>query len=72
MISRVRDALLCSNGRARVGGEHRDAELRGFWDFLRKEGSLLRSRSLDSGTKVRTWVTYTRDGQPHKEPTLDK
>jgi antitoxin component YwqK of YwqJK toxin-antitoxin module len=55
------------NGLPRFKGEYRDGEMHGYWEFFRKDGSLMRSGSLNAGKQVGTWTTYTRDGQPHKE-----
>jgi antitoxin component YwqK of YwqJK toxin-antitoxin module len=41
--------------------------MHGFWEFFRKDGSLMRSGYFDRGVQVGVWTTYTRDGHPHKE-----
>ncbi len=55
------------NGLPRLKGEYRGGEMHGYWEFFRKDGSLMRSGSFNGGKQVGTWTTYTRDGQPHKE-----
>ena len=61
---------LYNNGLPRFKGDYRDGEMHGFWEFFRKDGSLMRSGSFDGGKQVGTWTTFTRDGQPHKETQL--
>lgn len=58
---------LYDNGLARFKGEYLDGEMHGFWEFFRKDGSLMRSGYFDRGVQVGIWTTYTRDGHPHKE-----
>ena len=58
---------LYDNGLPRFKGEHKNGAMHGFWEFFRKDGSLMRSGRFDNGKQVGVWTTYTRDGEPHKE-----
>jgi antitoxin component YwqK of YwqJK toxin-antitoxin module len=58
---------LYDNGLPRFKGEYLDEEMHGFWQFFRKDGSLMRSGSFDRGVQVGIWTTYTRDGNALKE-----
>jgi len=35
----------------------------GFWEFFRKDGSVMRSGRFDAGEQVGTWTTYDRTGR---------
>jgi antitoxin component YwqK of YwqJK toxin-antitoxin module len=58
---------LYDNGLPRFKGEYQNGEMHGFWEFFRKDGSLMRSGSFDNGKQIGVWITYARDGKPHKE-----
>ena len=55
------------NGLPRFKGEYKDGKMHGFWEFFRKDGSLMRSGSFESGKQVGAWRTFTRDGSLVKE-----
>jgi antitoxin component YwqK of YwqJK toxin-antitoxin module len=58
---------LYDNGLPRFKGDYQNGEMHGFWEFFRKDGSLMRAGSFDNGKQIGVWITYTRDGKPHKE-----
>ena len=55
------------NGLPRFKGEYLDGEMHGFWEFFRKDGTLMRSGSFERGVQVGTWITYDKLGEPYKE-----
>ncbi len=38
----------------------------GYWEWFRKDGTLLRSGFFDSGTQVGEWTTYDAKGKAYK------
>ena len=50
------------NGLARFKGEYLDGEMHGYWEFYRKDGSLMRSGEFNSGKQVGVWKTFDRSG----------
>jgi antitoxin component YwqK of YwqJK toxin-antitoxin module len=58
---------LYDNGLPRFKGDYLVGEMHGYWEFFRKDGTLMRSGSFDSGVQVGTWITYDRAGKPYKE-----
>ena len=59
------------NGNPRFKGEYLNNEMHGFWEFFRKDGSLMRSGSFDNGKQVGAWKTFDRDGKLVKETKLN-
>ena len=55
------------NGLARFKGEYLDGEMHGFWEFFRKDGTLMRSGAFDRGVQVGVWKTFDRLGKLVKE-----
>ena len=45
--------------------------MHGFWEFFRKDGSLMRSGSFDNGKQVGAWKTFDRDGKLVKETNFN-
>ena len=58
---------LYDNGLLRFKGEYLDGEMHGYWEFYRKDGSMMRSGTFDRGTQVDVWKTFDRDGKLVKE-----
>jgi antitoxin component YwqK of YwqJK toxin-antitoxin module len=58
---------LYDNGLLRFNGEFLDGEMHGYWEFYRKDGSIMRSGTFDHGAQVDTWKTFDRDGKLVKE-----
>ncbi len=50
------------NGLPRFKGEYLDGEMHGFWQFFRKDGSLMRSGSFNQGRQIGEWKTFDRSG----------
>ena len=55
------------NGKVRFRGANVDGKMHGPWKFFRRDGSLMRTGSFDSGTQVGIWRTYDRSGKVLKE-----
>ena len=55
------------NGLPRFKGDYLDGEMHGFWEFFRKDGSLMRSGTFERGTQVGVWKTFDRSGNLVKE-----
>jgi antitoxin component YwqK of YwqJK toxin-antitoxin module len=55
------------NGLPRFKGETVNGEMHGFWEFFRKDGSLMRSGNFDHGRQIGIWKTFARDGRLVKE-----
>ncbi len=58
------------NGKPRFKGDYLDGEMHGFWEFFRKDGSLMRSGSFDNGNQVGIWKTFDREGNLVKETKI--
>ena len=58
------------NGLPRFKGEYLDGLMHGYWEFYRKDGSLMRSGNFDRETQVGTWKTFDREGKLVKETTF--
>ena len=46
----------------RFKGEYLDGEMHGYWEFYRKDGSVMRTGSFDRGKQVGEWKTFDRSG----------
>jgi antitoxin component YwqK of YwqJK toxin-antitoxin module len=55
------------NGNPRYKGKFKQSEMHGYWEFFRKDGTLMRSGSFDSGKQIGIWANYDQSGHPHKE-----
>ena len=55
------------NGNPRYKGKYKDSKMHGYWEFFRKDGTLMRSGSFDLDKRVGVWTTYDQSGDPHKE-----
>ena len=55
------------NGNPRYKGKLKDSKMHGYWEFFRKDGTLMRSGSFHLGNQVGVWTTYDQTGHPHKE-----
>jgi antitoxin component YwqK of YwqJK toxin-antitoxin module len=49
-----------------VRGTHRNGREHGYWEFFRKDGTLMRSGWFDMGEQVGDWTTYDKAGKPYK------
>jgi antitoxin component YwqK of YwqJK toxin-antitoxin module len=58
---------LYDNGLPRFKGEYLDGKMHGYWEFYRKDGSLMRSGAFDREVQVGVWKTFDRTGALVKE-----
>jgi len=58
---------LYDNGLPRFKGAYLDGLMHGYWEFYRKDGSLMRSGNFDRDQQVGVWKTFDRDGKLVKE-----
>ena len=54
------------NGFAKARGRMKGEDLTGAWQWWRRDGSLMRSGAFKTGEQVGEWITYDRQGQPHR------
>lgn len=59
------------NGNPRFKGSYKNNEMHGFWEFFRKDGSLMRSGSFIEGKQTGVWKTFDRTGKLVKETKFD-
>jgi len=57
-------------GAVRYRGFLLDGAMHGEWEFLRKDGSVMRSGAFDRGRQVGTWRTFDRSGTVVKETSF--
>ena len=55
------------NGLPRFKGEYQNGKMHGYWEFYRKDGSLMRSGTFNEEVQVGVWKTFARDGSLVKE-----
>ena len=55
------------NGNPRYEGKLKDSKMHGYWEFFRKDGTLMRSGSFDLGNQIGIWTTYDQAGHPYQE-----
>jgi len=60
-----------ANGLTRFKGEYLDGQMHGYWEFFRKDGSLMRSGSFNLGSQVGVWKTFNRDGSEVSSTSFD-
>ena len=48
------------NGYLKAKGRYREGEMHGYWEFYRKDGSIMRSGKLSHGEPVDEWKTHIR------------
>jgi antitoxin component YwqK of YwqJK toxin-antitoxin module len=51
----------------RYRGFQLDGEMKGAWEFFRKDGSVMRSGSFERGKQVGVWKTFDRARRVVKE-----
>jgi len=60
------------DGGVRYRGFQLDGEMHGKWEFLRRDGSVMRSGSFERGKQVGVWETFDRAGRVVKETEFPK
>lgn len=48
------------NGFLKAKGKYREGEMHGYWEFFRRDGSIMRSGKLSHGEPIGEWQTYIR------------
>jgi hypothetical protein len=66
----VPDIAYYDNGGVRYRGFQLDGEPHGAWEFLRKDGSIMRAGEFDHGKQIGIWRTFDRGGRLVKETDL--
>jgi len=61
------DVAYYDDGGVRYRGFQLEGEMHGQWEFLRKDGSVMRSGTFASGKQVGIWRTFDRAGKVVKE-----
>jgi len=68
----VPDVAYYHDGGVRYRGFQLDGEMHGAWEFLRKDGSVMRSGRFELGRQVGIWKTFDREGKVVKETDFSK
>ena len=55
-----------ANGFIKARGSMKAGELHGFWQWYRKDGTIMRSGNFKSGQNVGEWITYDSSGKVYK------
>jgi antitoxin component YwqK of YwqJK toxin-antitoxin module len=66
------DVAHYDDGAVRYRGFQLDGEMHGDWEFLRRDGSVMRAGRFDSGRQVGVWRTFDRAGNVVKETDFSK
>ena len=66
------DVAYYDNGAVRYRGFQLDGQMHGAWEFLRRDGSLMRAGEFDRGRQVGVWRTHDRTGAVVKETDYSK
>jgi len=61
------DIAYYDDGGVRYRGFQLDGEMHGAWEFLRRDGSVMRSGQFERGKQVGIWRTFDRAGKVVKE-----
>ncbi len=57
---------LYTNGFLKAKGSRKNGELHGYWEWYRKDGTVMRSGNFKSGLQVGEWITYDAAGTLYK------
>lgn len=58
------------DGGIRARGQTVEGFATGYWEFFRRDGTMLRSGHYDRGRQVGEWTTYDKAGKPYKATTI--
>jgi antitoxin component YwqK of YwqJK toxin-antitoxin module len=64
------DVAFYDTGAVRYRGFQLDGQMHGEWEFLRKDGSVMRAGTFERGVQVGVWRTFDRHGNVVKETDL--
>jgi len=54
------------NGFLKAKGAKKAGQLNGYWEWYRKDGTIMRSGNFKNGENVGEWITYDSDGKVYK------
>jgi len=55
-----------TNGFLKAKGMKKSGELHGYWEWYRKDGTIMRSGNFKNGQTVGEWITYDSSGKLYK------
>lgn len=55
-----------ANGFLKARGSMKAGELHGYWEWFRKDGTIMRSGHFKNGQNVGEWITYDSSGKVYK------
>jgi len=61
------DVSFYDDGAVRYRGFQLDGQMHGHWEFLRRDGSVMRVGEFNRGRQVGIWQTFDRSGRVVKE-----
>jgi antitoxin component YwqK of YwqJK toxin-antitoxin module len=64
------DVAYYDTGGIRYRGFQLDGRMHGHWEFLRRDGSVMRAGEFEHGRQVGVWRTFDRSGRMVKETTF--
>jgi antitoxin component YwqK of YwqJK toxin-antitoxin module len=47
-----------------------DGVMTGYWEWFRKDGTVMRSGCFENGEQVGEWITYDKNGKIVKKTTM--
>jgi antitoxin component YwqK of YwqJK toxin-antitoxin module len=68
----IADLARYDTGAVRYRGFQLNGQMHGAWEFLRKDGSVMRKGEFDRGKQVGVWKTFDRAGKMVKETDFSK
>jgi antitoxin component YwqK of YwqJK toxin-antitoxin module len=68
----IPDIAYYDDGGIRYRGFQLDGEMHGAWEFLRKDGRVMRAGEFARGQQVGIWRTFDRGGLVVKETNFSK
>ena len=66
------DVSYYDDGAVRYRGFQLDGRMHGRWEFLRRDGSVMRAGEFDRGKQVGVWTTFDRSGRVVKETDFSR
>jgi antitoxin component YwqK of YwqJK toxin-antitoxin module len=61
------DVSYYDDGSVRYRGFQLDGQMHGRWEFLRRDGTVMRTGDFERGQQVGVWQTFDRSGRVVKE-----
>lgn len=66
------DVAYYDDGAIRYRGFQLDGRMHGDWEFLRRDGSVMRAGRFEHGSQVGLWRTFDRNGNVVKETDFSR